>query len=151
MRTVRNILDSKQKGDNITSPDTLVIDALGIMSRVNLSYLIVMEGNEFRGLFSERDYSRNLVLKGRSSSSTPVKDVMTSELPSISVTDTVEKCMKEMISNKARYLIALGRDGKFEGVITIHDLLREVISNKEGVFDSVARELLDHDETGHVY
>ena len=151
MRTVRNILDNKQKGDNITSPDTLVIDALGIMSRVNLSYLIVMEGNEFRGLFSERDYSRNLLLKGRSSSSTPVKDVMTSDLPSVSVTDSVEKCMKEMISNKTRYLIALGRDAGFEGVITIHDLLREVISNKEGVFDSVAHELLDHDETGHVY
>ena len=80
MRTVKNILDNKQKVFNVVHPDTLVIDALSMLNAVNLSYLVVMENEQYKGLFSERDYSRNVVLKGRSSSSTRVKEVMTSVL-----------------------------------------------------------------------
>ena len=59
MRTVKNILDSKSKAFNIVSPNTLVIDALSMLNSVNLSYLVVMEGEEYKGIFSERDYSRH--------------------------------------------------------------------------------------------
>ena len=152
MRTVKNILDSKTKTLNIVTPGTLVIDALKMLNTVNLSYLIVMEGNEFKGIFSERDYSRKVILKGRASSSTKVEDVMTTDLPVVSLTDTVEHCMNVMNTYKTRYLLAYNPDDKFVGVITIHDLLRQVLADKEDVFDhTLTRLLIDNDETGEVY
>lgn len=152
MRTVKNILDSKQKSFNAISPSTLVIDALSQLNSVNLSYLIVMEGEDYRGIFSERDYSRNVILKGRSSNSTTVAEVMTTDLPVVNFTDTVEYCMNTMIINKTRYLLAYDSHDRFAGVVTIHDLLREVIANKEEVFDALtAKDLLDEDESGNIF
>ena len=66
MRTVKDIFDSKPKIYNIISPDVLVIDALEELNTINLSYLIVMENDEYKGIFCERDYSRNVILKGLS-------------------------------------------------------------------------------------
>jgi CBS domain-containing protein len=152
MRTVDDIIGSKPEPDNIIAPDALVIDALNMLNSVNLSYLIVMEGKEYKGVFSERDYSRNVILKGRSSSSTLVKDVMTTDLPVVHTSETVEHCMHAMNLNKARYLVAFGPENEFEGIITIHDLLRQVIANKELVFDTtVAEQLISNDERGDVY
>ncbi|HWJ28238.1 MAG TPA: CBS domain-containing protein [Flavisolibacter sp.] len=152
MRTVKNILDSKAKVFNTVSPETLVIDALSMLNSVNLSYLVVMEGDQYKGIFSERDYSRNVILKGRASSSTTVKEVMTTDLPVVTLTDTVEHCMNVMNMNKARYLLAYNASNQFVGVVTIHDLLRQVIANKEEVFDSkAAQQLIDNEESGSIY
>ena len=151
MRTVANILNSKAKPFNVVSPDTLVIEALNLMNSVNLSYLVVMDGPKYKGIFSERDYSRNVILKGRSSHNTVVKEVMTTDLPIVTLTDTVEHCMNTMNANKTRYLLAYDEEEIFQGVITIHDLLREVIANKEGVFDTTAHKLLESDEGGEIY
>ena len=151
MRTVIELLRSKPIVFNNIDPDALVIDALQMLNSVNLSYLVVKKGDEFRGVFCERDYSRNVILKGRSSSNTKVHEVMTTDLPLVDVKDTVEHCMNLMLSRKARYLLAYD-DQKFAGVITIHDLLRQVISNKEAVFDNaVAERLLSHDEGRKIY
>jgi CBS domain-containing protein len=152
MRTVDDIIGSKPEPENIIAPDALVIDALNMLNSVNLSYLIVMEGKEYKGVFCERDYSRNVILKGRSSSSTLVKEVMTTDLPVVHTSDTVEHCMHVMNINKARYLVAFDPENEFEGIITIHDLLRQVIANKELVFDTtVAEQLISNDERGDVY
>lgn len=152
MRIVDDILGSKPSPDNIIGPDALVIDALTMLTSVNLSYLIVMEGSEYKGIFCERDYSRNVILKGRSSNSTAVKEVMTTDLPVVNTSDSVEHCMNVMNKNKARYLVAYGPNHEFEGVITIHDLLRQVIANKELVFDtSLTEQLISNDEKGDVY
>lgn len=151
MRTVRDIIKSKPETTNIIAPDALVIDALQMLSTVNLSYLIVMDKNEYKGVFCERDYSRNVILKGRSSVSTKVRDVMTIDLPEVELTDTVEQCMILMNSYRTRYLLAFEND-RFAGVITIHDLLRQVIASKEDVFDhSIAEKLIDHEEGGKIY
>src|SRR5512143_461939 len=124
MRTVEDILTSKQKSFNHIDSNALVIDAINLMNSVNLSYVIVMDGDEFKGIFSERDYTRNVILKGRASNSTTVKEVMTKDLPIVALTDTVEYCMNLMNSHKTRYLLAY--DGHhFAGVVTIHDLLRQ--------------------------
>lgn len=149
MRTVQNILDSKPKAFNVIGPDALVIDALNLLNSVNLSYLIVMDGEEYKGIFSERDYSRNVILKGRSSNTSTVAEVMTPDLPIVQVDDTVEHCMNTMNTFKTRYLLAYDSQERFAGVITIHDLLRQVITNKELVFDSVvAEQLLNNEERG---
>ena len=148
MRTVQNIIDSKINSYNYISPDAFVIDALQMLNSVNLSYLVVMDGDNYKGVFCERDYTRNVILKGRSSNATPVKEVMTTDLPIVALTDTVEHCMNVMNSFKTRYLLAYdGAD--FQAVITIHDLLRQVMANKENVFDqTLANQLIDHDEGG---
>jgi predicted transcriptional regulator len=150
MRTVKNILDSKQRPFNIISHDALVIDALNMLNSVNLSYLIVMDGAAYRGIFSERDYSRNVVLKGRSSSSSTVAEVMSTDLPVVNFPDSVEHCMNLMNMHKTRYLLAYDDDEQFAGVITIHDLMRAVISNPN--FDpELAGRLVDQDEGGRIY
>jgi len=151
MRTVRDILKTKTKPFNEVSPSTRVIDALKLLNSVNLSYLVVMDGDEYKGIFSERDYSRNVILKGKHSDTTRVDEVMTTDLPIVVLSDTVEYCMNLMNSHKTRYLLAYD-DRDFAGVITIHDLLRQVITNKHEVFDdSLVKKLLDEDQGERVY
>src|SRR6185295_8756390 len=148
MRTVKEILDTKTRPFNHISPSTLVIEALNLLNSVNLSYLVVIDNDEYKGIFSERDYTRNVILKGRASNTTMVHEVMTTDLPIVALSDTVEYCMNLMNSHKTRYLLAYD-EMSFKGVITIHDLLRQAITNRHEVFDdSLAEKLLDEDESG---
>ncbi|RTL60710.1 MAG: CBS domain-containing protein [Sphingobacteriales bacterium] len=151
MRTVKDLLANKPQAFNIIGPGVKVIDALSMLNSVDLSYLVVMDGGDYKGIFCERDYTRNVILKGRNSSTSSVKDVMTIDLPIVHLNETVEHCMHKMISHKTRYLLAYDAD-KFAGVITIHDLLRQVIMNRELVFDNAtAAKLLEHEEKGKVF
>ena len=152
MRTVDDLIASKPRPENIIKPDALVIDALHLLEQVNLSYLIVMDGDAYKGVFSEKDYSRNVVLKGRSSREAHVQEVMTTDLPVVGPEETVEHCMILMIRSKARYLVAID-EKKFMGIITIHDILREVLANREEVFDdTLAEELIKTAEgRGRIY
>lgn len=147
MRTVQDILDSKPQPFNIISPNRLVIEALQLLNSVNLSYLIVMDGDDYKGIFSERDYSRNVILKGRSSSSTTVQEVMTTDVPIVQLNDSVEHCINMINLHKTRYLLACNDADKVVGVITIHDLLRQVINNRGEFNDgALAHQLIDQDE-----
>lgn len=151
MRTVRDILKNKPIAFNVIAPDALVIDALKMLSAVNLSYLIVKKNDEFKGVFCERDYSRKVILQGRTSADTRVEEVMTVDLPVVDVSDTVEYCMNLMSSHGTRYVLVLNNQD-FAGVITIHDLLRQVLKSKEAVFDhSLAEKLIDQEERGKIY
>ena len=137
MRTVSNILQNKTPVFNFIDPEAKVIEALQLMNSVNLSYLVVQHNETFHVIFSERDYSRNVILKGLHSDSCSVKEVMSTSLPLISLKDTAEICMQLFNSHKTRYLLAFD-DNEFKGVITINDILREVLDNKEMVFDKLA-------------
>ena len=151
MLTVNDILKTKQKAFNVIQSDALVIEAVAMLSSVNLSYLIVLDREEYKGIFSERDYARNIILKGRSSNNTFVKDAMTTDLPMISPAQSVKHCMRMMISHKTRYLLAYD-DNKFLGVITIHDLLRQVLFSKADPADhDITSELIDNDETASLF
>ncbi len=134
MRTVADILEHKPPVFNQVSPKAKVIEALQLMNSVNLSYLVVMDGDTFCGIFSERDYSRNVILKGLHSDSAKVEEVMSTSLPIVSLLTTVEDCMHLLNSHKTRYLIVFF-DNEFKGVVTINDVLRDAIENKELVFD----------------
>src|SRR5215218_5044667 len=152
MRTVQNILESKAKPLNQVAPNTLVIDALNLLDSVNLSYLIVMEGDVYKGIFSERDYSRKVILKGRHSDSTTVGEVMSTDIPVVNPEDSAEHCMNLMEQSKSRYLLAFDQNKRLAGVITIHDILRLVLREKSEVFDrEMASRLVDDDESGQVY
>ena len=151
MKTVEDILRTKENASNTIEPTAMVIEALQKLIAVNLSYLIVFEEGEYLGIFCERDYTRKLVLQGRSSRDTMVRDVMTTELPEVELTDTVEDCMYQMNTRGARYL-AVFKGSEFAGIITIHDLLREVLASKEKVFDnSLANSLIDTEESGKFF
>lgn len=151
MKTVEDILKTKENPSNIVEPTAMVIEALQKLIAVNLSYLIVFDRGEFLGIFCERDYTRKLVLQGRSSRDTMVRDVMTTELPEVTLADTVEDCMYQMNTRGVRYLAVFdGQD--FAGIITIHDLLREVLASKEQVFDNtLTSSLLDQEEGGKFF
>ena len=137
MRTVANILQNKPPVFNFIDADAKVIEGLQLMNSVNLSYLVVKHNDEFQGIFSERDYSRKVVLNGLHSSTCSIKDVMNISLPMVSMQDTAEMCMQFFSIHKTRYLLAFD-DNEFKGVITIYDILREAIQNKEMVFDKLA-------------
>lgn len=152
MRTVQNILESKNVVNNTIEAGTTVYDALNQLKNVDLSYLVVKEGDAFKGIFSERDYSRNVILKGRSSKESTVQEVMSTDLPKVQLTDSLDQCINTLLQNKTRYLLAFGTDGAFAGVVTIHDLLRQIIADKEAAFDHAAvKQLIDHDESGRIY
>ena len=146
MKTAQEVVWQKKAPGNFVHPDAKVIDALGILNEVNLSYLIVKDGDNVKGIFSERDYARKVILQGRSSSETTVKEIMSTDLPVVQAGESVESCMKLLASHGRRYLLVMDKE-KFEGVITIHDLLREILLNRADVFDDyVTRKLIDINE-----
>ena len=124
--TVANILT--RKGSNVVkvSPNTSVIDALNIMADKNIGSVVVMEGDDFLGIMTERDYSRKVVLKGRSSEQTTVADIMTSDFPSVTPDANISECVQLMSSNKLRYLPVIVR-GELIGIISINDVVTETI------------------------
>lgn len=136
MRTVANILQNKPPVFNFISQESKVIEGLHLMNSVNLSYLVARDGANFAGIFSERDYSRNVILKGLHSDSATIKEVMSTSIPAVEPMDTVEHCMNMLNTHKTRYLVVFD-DQEFKGVVTINDVLREALANKEMVFDEL--------------
>jgi CBS domain-containing protein len=130
MRKVSDIL--KRKGSTVTvvSAGTTVIEALQIMSDQNIGSVVVMDGDVFLGIMTERDYSRKVILMNRHSSDTPVGEIMTKDFPSIKQTDSVEACMQLMSERHIRYLPVI-ENGKLAGIISINDVVTETISNQE--------------------
>ena len=146
MKTANEIIWQKKAPDNFINADALVIDALNELNKVNLSYLIVKDTDDVIGIFSERDYARKVALQGRSSRETKVKEVMSTDLPEVQGSESVQSCMNLLAEHGRRYIIVRDKD-KFEGIITIHDLLREVLLHGERVLDiRVTKTLLEINE-----
>jgi CBS domain-containing protein len=104
MSKIKEILEKKGPHFNIVASTTPVLDALTIMQSENLSYVVVMDDNQFLGIMSERDYSHKIKLQGRHSDSTTVKEIMTKDLPVIGLQEELERCMILMNVYKTRYL-----------------------------------------------
>ena len=130
MTTVRSVLLSK--GNNIWSvaPDTTVFDALKIMAEKNIGALLVMQKEKVVGIFSERDYARKIVLKGESSHTTIVKDVMTSAVLSVHPEQSIDECMALMTNKHVRHLPVI-ENGNLIGLISIGDVVKAIISEHE--------------------
>jgi CBS domain-containing protein len=130
MKTVRQLLENKGSRVFSTSPDTTVYDALLVMAEMEIGALVVLDGNQLAGIFSERDYARNVVLKGKTSRETPVRDIMTSRVFSVGPTNTVEDCMNLMSDKRIRHLPVVD-DGKIVGMLSIGDLVKETIAHQQ--------------------
>ena len=126
MRTVAQVL--ARKGLNVVSvlPSTSVIDALKMMADKNIGSVVVAEGSTFLGIMTERDYSRKVVLKGKSSDHTTVADIMSSDFPVVSSSDKISHCMKLLSTNNLRYLPVMDND-VLTGIISINDVVTETI------------------------
>jgi CBS domain-containing protein len=135
MKKVSDILN--RKGSNVISvtPETIVIDALRLMSEKNIGSVMVMSNDEYRGLLTERDYARKVILKGKSSSETRVKDIMSENLPSIGRDTSIDSCMQLMSDKNLRYLPVF-EGPKVIGIISINDVIKAVISNQQ---DTIAQ------------
>ncbi|MGD0590429.1 MAG: CBS domain-containing protein [Bacteroidota bacterium] len=130
MTTVRSVLQSKGSDIWSTAPDTLVFDALKVMAEKNVGALLVMEGNQLKGIFSERDYARKVVLKGESSHNIAIQNVMTSGVISVTPDQSIEDCMALMTGKHIRHLPVL-ENSKLVGLISIGDVVKAIISQHE--------------------
>ena len=130
MTTVRSVLQSKGSDIWSTAPDTLVFDALKVMAEKNVGALLVMEGNQLKGIFSERDYARKVALKGESSHNIAIQNVMTSGVIFVTPDQSIEDCMALMTGKHIRHLPVL-ENSKLVGLISIGDVVKAIISQHE--------------------
>lgn len=130
MITVKQILDGKGHTSWSVAPDSLVYDALKLMADKEIGALLVVEGGRLVGVISERDYARKVILKGKSSLDTPVKEIMTRDVVCVRPEQTVEQCMELVTEKRVRHLPVLV-DDQVVGIISIGDLVKAVIDEKD--------------------
>ena len=130
MKKVADILSHKGSRITSVSPETTVLQALQIMADQNIGSVMVLEGQHYKGIMTERDYSRKVILKGKSSTDTPVSEIMSTDFPHVAPKDTVEFCMQIMSEKNIRYLPVFEKD-QLCGIVSINDVVRETILTQE--------------------
>ncbi len=130
MKLVQHLLDAKGNDVISISPDASVLDAVKLMADKGVGSLVVMEGSELKGIVSERDYARKVIIKGRSSESTAVGEIMTAEVMTTTADQTVNQCMTLMTEKRIRHLPVV--DGaSVVGMISMRDLVQAIISDQQ--------------------
>lgn len=130
MKLVQHLLDTKGRGVISVTPDASVLDAIRIMADKTIGSLLVMEDDKLLGIVTERDYARKVIIKGRSSESTEVGEIMTADVYTASSLKTVNDCMTVMSERKIRHLPVVD-DGMVVGMISIGDLVQAIISDQQ--------------------
>lgn len=131
MITIREILASKPDTVHSIAPDATVFQALKLMAEKDIGAVPVVENGDLVGILSERDYARKIILLGKSSADTLVRQIMTSHVICISPKQTIEGCMALMTEMRIRHLPVCGEDGKVTGMITIGDLVKAQIDDQK--------------------
>ena len=136
MTTVRQLLD--QKGRSIWSihPDATVFDAIAKMAEKDIGSLVVMEGDEFVGIITERHYARNVVLKGKTSPATPVRDIMEREVVIAQPGQSIDQCIAVMSEKRVRHLPVFEGE-KLVGIVSIGDLVKSTIGDQKFMIDQL--------------
>ena len=130
MISVRQLLDQKGRAVYAIAPGAAVLDAIRLMAERHVGALLFMEGETLRGIVSERDYARKVILMGRSSADTPVRDIMTAAVITVEPETPVEKCMQIMTERRVRHLPVI-EGGHVAGMISIGDLVKAVIAEQQ--------------------
>ena len=129
MTTIKQILDEKGHEVLTVRPDDTVFQALELMASQNVGAVIVTENDAPVGIFTERDYARNVILKGRSSANTPIRDIMVSDVIFVRPEQTVDQCMAIMSDKRFRHMPVL-QEGKLIGIVSIGDLVKSIIDEQ---------------------
>ena len=138
MRTVRQLLESKAPEVHAIGPDAPVIEAIRLMAQKRIGAVVVLERGALAGILSERDYARKVVLEGRSSKDIPVRDIMTADVVTVGLADTVPACMQLVTRRRIRHLPVVDGDAVL-GVVSIGDLVKAVIEDQQAELDQLQR------------
>ena len=138
MRTVRHLLESKAPEVFAIGPDQPVLDAIKLMADKRIGAVLVMQAGRMVGILSERDYARKIVLQGRSSATTPVSDIMTTDVISVGLGDTADHCMQLVTNRRIRHLPVLDGEAVL-GVVSIGDLVKAVIEDQQVEIEQLQR------------
>jgi CBS domain-containing protein len=136
MITVKQILQTKGYDIWSVTPDTLVLEALKLMAEKDIGAVLVLEAGQVVGIMSERDYARKVILLGKSSGSTPVKEIMTEKVIYLRPEQTVEECMALMTSRNIRHVPVLA-EGRLVGIISMRDVVEAIISQQEFIIEQL--------------
>ncbi|MDH3194999.1 MAG: CBS domain-containing protein [Hyphomicrobiales bacterium] len=138
MATVRQILDAKGHDVATVGPDTTVYDAIKKMADKNIGSLVVTDGEKIAGIITERHYARNVILKGKASPDTHVKDIMSTRVVCAWPDQSVEECMAVMTDKSVRHLPVL-EDKRLVGLVSIGDLVKSIISDQKFTIEQLER------------
>ncbi|MBX7107457.1 MAG: CBS domain-containing protein [Chitinophagales bacterium] len=134
MMKVNDILRRKSNQIFAVSPEGTVYDALSLMAEKNLGGVLVMQGDQLNGIFTERDYARKVILLGRASKDTPITEVMTAQVRTVSRDTEIDECMKMMTEKNIRHLPVM-ENGKVIGLISIGDVVKLLIEEQKGIIE----------------
>ena len=136
MATARHLLDGKNRAIFSIGPDEPVLEAIRLMAEHHIGALLVMKSDELVGIVSERDYARKVILKGRSSADTPVSQIMSSPVVTVSMSNSVQECMQLMTARRIRHLpVVEGR--RVVGMISIGDLVKAVMEEQQQTIEQL--------------
>ena len=140
--TVNQLLNTKSDEIFSVNPDALVIDAIKMMDEKKVGALLVTEKDKLAGIISERDYTRKVILKNRSSSKTKVREIMTSKLKTADPSQSLDECMVIMSHSHIRHL-PIVKDGKAIGILSIMDVVKNIISEQEFTIEQLQNYITD--------
>lgn len=136
MATARHLLDRKGRAVFSIGPDEPVLEAIRVMAERHVGALLVMKGEELIGIVSERDYARKVILKGRSSADTPVSQIMSAPVVTVSLSNSVQECMQLMTTRRLRHLpVVEGK--KVVGMVSIGDLVKAVMEEQQQTIEQL--------------
>jgi CBS domain-containing protein len=130
MRSLEQLIKGKRPAASV-SPDDTVLSALTLLAKFDIGALLVMENGKLVGIFSERDYARKIILHGKASKDTPVRDIMSDKVSCVTLSQTVAECMALMTDKHIRHLPVIGAGGDVLGILSIGDLVKETISDQK--------------------
>jgi CBS domain-containing protein len=133
---VRHVIEQKDRQIFAVTPEDAVLEAVRRMADHHVGALLVMRGDELLGIVSERDYARKVVLKGRSSSDTPVQQIMSTPVVTVTSEDTVDACMRLMTDRRIRHLPVIDR-GRVIGVVSIGDLVKTLLNEQRQTIEQL--------------
>ncbi len=136
MKKIADIFKRKGTNNIVISPDEPVLNALKIMAEKNIGSVVVMNGQQYMGLITERDYARKVILHGKTSSELTVSEIMSSFLPKASLQSTIEECMEVMTNHNIRYLPVFEED-TYIGVVSIIDVVKETIHAQKNTIEDL--------------
>jgi CBS domain-containing protein len=139
MKTLKQLLAAKTKPLAVVAPTDSVFHALSLMAQHDVGALLVLEGEQLVGIFSERDYARKIILHGKSSKETLVREIMSDKVAYVTPTATIDECMALMTEKHFRHLPVLAEDGTVVGMVSIGDMVKETICDQQFLIKELER------------